>query len=267
MTFDRRLRAILPSAYHLVKAGDSENAAAWKKAVEEANAANPHPSTWVEQVWPLDHRLEAVYALYVRNLLAHTNLYTGRTYAEDPAIGLWEISNESSFLPLLMGGDSTALKGYWAEQTRRRWNAFLAAHYQNTDRLKQAWGALEPGESLETGAIRLAPVPVPGIERPPPGQTNNTARRIRDLMAFFINSYIEGNDRILKLIRASAPAGVGAAVVPVGYDTHYQPSLIDAYGAAAGNLGIGGNYTWLRTYDTNDLTYPFTSKLAGPPSY
>lgn len=267
MTLDRRLQAILPSAYDLVKTGGDADEVAWKKAVEEANAANPHAAAWVEQVWPLDRRLEEVYSIYVRNLLAHENLYTGYTYAEDPAIGLWEISNESCFLPVLMGGDSAALKGHFGEQTRKRWNEFLAGYYKSADRLQQAWGSLEEGESLKEGTIKLSPVPVPIYEKPAVEQAIGPSRRIRDLTTFFINSCIEGNDRILKLIRASAPAGVGAAVVPVGYDTHYQPNLIDMYCAAAGNVSIAGNYTWLRTYDTSDPTYPFTSMLAAPPTY
>lgn len=267
MTLDRRRVPILPEAYNLLPSAGAEDEAAWKKALVDESALNPHPSAWIEQVWAFDGRLEGIYALYAKNLLAHKNLYTGHTFAEDPVIGLWEISNESSFMPMMMDGSSAAFKGYWGEQTRRRWNEFLTQHYKTTDRLKQAWGSLEEGESLESGTIKLSPVPVPAYDKPIYEVTTSPTRRIRDLTTFFINSYIEANDRILKVMRDSAPKGVGANIVPVGYDTHYQPSLIDAYAASAGNVNITGNYVWLRTYDTSDPTYPFTSMLSAPPVF
>jgi len=77
MTFDRRLAAIKPEAYRLVPAGDGAEEAEWKKTVAELNTTHPHPATWIEQVWPLDERLEKIYTLWVKNLLAHKNLYTG----------------------------------------------------------------------------------------------------------------------------------------------------------------------------------------------
>lgn len=267
MTLDRRRVPILPSAYDLIPSAGAEDKAAWTKALVDESALNPHPSAWIEQVWPFDRRLEGIYAIYARNLLAHKNLYTGRTFAEEPSIALWEISNESSFLPMMMDGTSAAFKGYWGEQTRLHWNEFLLAHYKTSAQLEKAWGKLEEGESLEKGTIKLSPVPVPVYDKPSYEQTTSPTRRIRDLTTFFVNSYVEANDRILKTIRASAPAGVGAAVVPVGFDTHYAPNLLDTYCAGAGNVSIAGTYTWLRTYDTSDPTYPWTTMLATPPTY
>lgn len=266
MTFDRRRRAITPETWKLVPGDDGKDEVEWKKTVAELNTTHPHPATWIEQVWPLDERLEKIYTLWVKNLLAHTNLYTGKTYAEDPAIAMWEISNESSFIPMAMDGSSAAYTGYFAKQTQKRWNQFLRDHYQTTDRLKVAWRTLEKGESLEEGTITVSPVPVPVLEKPSQDDGKYPYRRIRDLTTFFVNQYIEANNRIRAVIRAAAPKGVGANVVPIGYDTHYQPNLLDMYGAAGGDVSIAGLYSWVRTYDTADPTYPWTSALAQPPA-
>ena len=267
MTFDRRRVAIKPEAYGLVPGGNAQEEAEWKKTVAELNAENPHPSAWIEQVWPLDDRLEKIYAIWVKNQLSHKNQYTGKTYAEDPAIALWEISNETSYMAFALDGSSAAYKGYFGKQTQKRWNQFLKDYYKSSDRLKAAWGALEKGESLEEGTIALSPVPIPAYDQMAFEQGKYPTRRVRDLTTFFVNQYIEANNRILAVIRSSVPKGVGANIVPVGYDTHYQPSLLDMYTASAGDISIAGNYTWLRTYDTSDPTYPWTPLIAAPPTF
>jgi hypothetical protein len=267
MTFDRRRVAIKPEAYNLVPGGTPEDEAEWKKTVAELNAEQGHPSWWIEQAWPLDDRLEKIYTLWVKNVLAHKNQYTGKTYAEDPNIAMWEISNETSFIAFAMDGTSAAHRGYFAKQTQKRWNQFLKDYYKTSDRLKAAWGSLEAGESLEEGTITVSPLPVPVLDKPYHEEAKYPSRRVRDLITFFVNQYIEANNRILAVIRASAPEGVGANVVPIGFDSHHEPSLLDMYCAGAGNVAIAGNYTWLRTYDTSDPTYPWTSMLAAPPTF
>ncbi|MCC7349815.1 MAG: beta-galactosidase [Phycisphaerales bacterium] len=267
MTFDRRRVAITPEACDLVPGGTPEEAAEWKKTVAELNAENPHPSAWIEQVWPLDDRMERIFTLWVKNQLSHVNQYTGKSYAEDPNIAMWEISNETSYMAVALDGTSAAYRGYFGKQTQKRWNRFLKDYYKTDARLKAAWGSLEDGESLEQGTIKLSPVPIPAYDQLAYEQGKYPTRRVRDLTTFFVNQYIEANNRILAVIRDSAPKGVGANVVPVGYDTHYQPSLLDMYCAGAGDVSIAGNYTWLRTYDTSDPTYPWTSMVAGPPQF
>lgn len=266
MTFDRLRVGIQPDAWNLLPGDDGEDEAAWKKTVGELDA-NPHPGSWLEQVWPLDTRLEKIYTLWVKNQLAHKNQYTGKTYAEDPGIAMWEISNETSYMAFAMDGTSAMYKGYFKVQTQKRWNQFLKDYYKTDAQLKKAWGSLENGESLENGTIQLSPVPVPVYDEKAYESGKYPTRRVRDLITFFVNQYIEANNRILAVIRASAPKGVGANIVPVGYDTHYQPNLLDEYCASAGDVSIAGNYTWLRTYDTSDPTYPFTPLIAQPPQF
>lgn len=267
MTFDRRRVAITPEAYELVPSAGAEDEADWKKTVAELNAENPHPSAWIEQVWPLDDRMEQIFTLWVKNQLSHKNQYTGKTYAEDPNIAMWEISNETSYMAFALDGSSAAYRGYFGKQTQKRWNQFLKDYYKTDARLKAAWGSMEEGESLAQGTIKLSPVPIPAYDQLAFEQGKYPTRRVRDLTTFFVNQYIEANNRILAVIRDSAPKGVGANIVPVGYDTHYQPNLLDMYCAGAGDISIAGNYTWLRTYDTSDPTYPWTSIIAGPPQF
>ena len=267
MTFDRRRVAIKPEAYDLFPSAGAEDEADWKKTVAELNAEQGHPSWWIEQAWPLDERLEKIYTIWVKNQLAHVNQYTGKSYAEDPNIAMWEISNETSYISFAMDGSSAAFRGYFAKQTQKRWNKFLQDYYKSTDRLKAAWGSLEEGESLENGTIKLTPMPIPVYDKMAYETAKYPTRRVRDLITFFVNQYIEANNRILAVIRASAPKGVGANVVPVTYDTHHAPSMLEMYCAGAGSIVSAGNYTWLRTFDTSDPTYPWTPLIAGPPTF
>lgn len=260
MTFDRKETKILPEAWDILPPDEHE--AEWKQAVVQL-CDRVQPTTNLEQVWPLDARLEAVVHAWVRNLLDHRNLYTGNRMADEPAIALWEISNESCFIETILDGSSQALKGFFGTQTRRQWNEFLRMHYGSSQALRKSWGSLLENESLENGTITLAPIPVPKTDKPYSEDAAYPSRRIRDLITFFVNRYIDSNNQVLRIIRqcASQP-NAGSAVVPVAFDTHYLPSLLNLYCASAGNLTIAGTYKWYRTFDTSDPTYPFSSALA-----
>lgn len=262
MTLDRKESRILPGAYDLLPADEHE--AQWKEALAKLQELPSQPTTNLEQVWPTDARLEAVVHTYAKNLLNHVNPYTGRKLADEPSIGLWEIANESCYMETILDGTSHALKGYWGIETQKLWNEFLKEHYKTTQTLKKQWGSLLEGESLEEGTIKVMPLPVPKTDKPYSEDAAYPSRRVRDLITFFVNNYIDKNNEMVALMRqcASKP-DEGIAVVPIGFDTHYLPSLLNQYCATAGNVAIVGTYKWYRTFDTSDPTYPFTSSLAG----
>lgn len=262
MTLDRKESRILPGAYDILPADKEEDQ--WKQALEKLQDRPSQPTTDLEQVWPTDARLTAVVHAYARNLLNHVNQYTGRKLADEPSIALWEIANESCYIDRILDGTSHALKGYWGVESQRLWNAFLKKHYGTTAALQKRWGSLLPGESLEKGTVELQPLPAPKTDHPYSEDAKYPSRRIHDLITFFVNRYIDQNNELVAMMRkcASKP-NEGIAVAPIGFDTHFEPSLLNIYCAGAGDVAIVGTYKWYRTFDTSDPTYPFTSSLAG----
>ena len=85
-----------------------------------------------------------------RRLLGHVNPYTGRRYAEDPAIAIVELVNENSILESWvrgrLRGEQTTPFGTWgdipsayAADLDRLWNAWLTRRYPDRPALRDAW--------------------------------------------------------------------------------------------------------------------------------
>ncbi len=107
-----------------------------------------------------DPRLIELQKEYAFKLLKeHVNSYTGLSYANDPAIVMLEICDESGLF---------MRRQVWREMPepyntrfRKMWNDWLKARYNNTQRLAAAWtdvsgkSALFSNESLENGTVEL----------------------------------------------------------------------------------------------------------------
>ncbi|CAA9225728.1 MAG: GH148 [uncultured Chloroflexi bacterium] len=117
-----------------------------------------------------DDRLIALQKEYARILLTHVNPFTGNRYADEPAVALVEILNESSLFDLWWRGSldeadagatepshqapqaaaEGAPQGPWrlpasyARDLDRRWNAWLARRYPDREALRAAWTANSP---------------------------------------------------------------------------------------------------------------------------
>lgn len=78
---------------------------------------------------------------YARDLLCHVNRYTGKAYAEEPAVAVVEISNEDALFTEWHGGHLDDLPEPYAATFRRLWNAWLVKKYGGTERLRKAWNA------------------------------------------------------------------------------------------------------------------------------
>jgi hypothetical protein len=89
---------------------------------------------------------------YAGMLLTHVNSYTGRAYAEEPAVAMVEISNEDGLLMTWFGsaGGLDDLPRPYAQTLEHLWNDWLTARYASTDALRGAWAAGEvPGAGAE----------------------------------------------------------------------------------------------------------------------
>ncbi|MBE3069218.1 MAG: carbohydrate binding domain-containing protein, partial [Planctomycetes bacterium] len=94
---------------------------------------------------------------YARDLLTHVNPYRKVRYADDPAVGFVEITNEDSLFMWSAKNDLQSLPEFYAKILREKYAAWLKAQYGSTDGLRTAWGkgtealgenVLVPGEIL-----------------------------------------------------------------------------------------------------------------------
>jgi hypothetical protein len=260
MTLDRFRRPIRPEAYSILPPDGQKTQ--WKEAVQhlmDEQRTGSAKGQHIEHVWPIDPRMEAAYTRYCVNLVSHRNAYTGRTYAEEPAIGLWEVSNESTFITDAMKDELSTPRynPYWRDKARELWNEFLRQNYQTDEMLRAAWGTVAPTESLKKGTIQLEPLPI--------SNDMTRDRRAADLATFFVNRYVEANNRLLTKLRTLSSPGRGIAIVPVGYDTHFTLDLLNLYCASRGGFSCTGTYKWLRSHNKANPLYPFDAMVANTP--
>ncbi len=100
-----------------------------------------------------DERMIELQKEYARNLLGHRNAYTGKTYAEDPAVIIIELTNENSLFGgwtrgQLRGQQRSRPPSGWADippfygaELTRQYNQWLARRYPSREALAAAWGA------------------------------------------------------------------------------------------------------------------------------
>ncbi|MCY3017702.1 MAG: hypothetical protein NTW87_01545 [Planctomycetota bacterium] len=91
----------------------------------------------------------------VVNLLKHKNPYTGRTYAEDPALSYIELQNEDDIFFYTTDGVLKNCPTY-QKDLMRRFAEWLKAKYGSQEALDKAWtGALKKEETLEAKNIEI----------------------------------------------------------------------------------------------------------------
>ncbi|MDQ2799041.1 MAG: hypothetical protein M3Y13_05290, partial [Armatimonadota bacterium] len=120
----------------------------------------------------------------VVNLLGHRNPYTGKTYAQDPALCFVEMQNEDDIFFYSTEGALNKCPTYKKAFTDR-WNGWLAKKYGSTDGLKKAWGdALAGGETLDGKSVGIQLNPWFFGEDNLPKQQGGQRQRLLDNAAF-----------------------------------------------------------------------------------
>jgi len=95
---------------------------------------------------------------YARQMLSHVNPYRGVSYADDPAVAIFEITNENSFF--MWSSDETlrTLPTYYADILQRQFNAWLVNRYGSNDKLHESWaeGVQQLGDDfLSNGGLQI----------------------------------------------------------------------------------------------------------------
>ncbi len=101
---------------------------------------------------------------FIRQLLTHKNPYTGKTYAEDPAVCLMEVMNEDSlFYRNGNTGEAGIPSAYYREEFNNLFNHWLTANFKNKKALTKRWApaageagaGLLPGEDPKKGTVAV----------------------------------------------------------------------------------------------------------------
>ena len=75
---------------------------------------------------------------YARMLLRHRNPHTGRTYAEEPAVVVVELTNENALTHIRATAFRT-MPDPFKRELQTQWTAWLTRHYGSTAALRKAW--------------------------------------------------------------------------------------------------------------------------------
>jgi hypothetical protein len=244
--------------------GSPAELAAWKAA----NADYGWPQT-IDQAFLVDRSWREIKIRNALRVLNHFNKWTGKHYYEDEVFALYELNNEVRFAERILAGELEkpvtgrkrgGMPAYFKRQYQAAWNEYLRERYGATAGLPD--GYLRPGESLADGSIKLAPSF---------RQSGYTKERARDFARFVLEHYIGTYRELVAAIRATAPPGVGANVVPINVDSISGDgdSIISAFAVARGGFNSGNgyemhHYTTLKT--GQDPDYPYVSMLALPPA-
>ena len=159
----------------------------------------------------------------VVNLLKHKNPYTGRTYADEPALCFIELQNEDDIFFYTSEKAFNACPTY-KKRFLARFAAWLKERYGSQEKLQAAWeGALRPGETLADGNIVPQLNPWFFGEDHLPGQKGGARRRLLDTAAFLHDVQDRFYSRFVKAIRDAGYKG------PLNGSPWQAPSMLPHY--------------------------------------
>ena len=79
---------------------------------------------------------------YARDLLTHTNPYTGNAYINEPAVAFIEINNENGLTQAYLSNQLDSLPPYYYNLLNTQWNNWLKNKYATQAQLETAWGVV-----------------------------------------------------------------------------------------------------------------------------
>ncbi|MEN8255287.1 MAG: hypothetical protein ABFR33_07440, partial [Verrucomicrobiota bacterium] len=230
-----------------------------------------------------DLRSREAYMRYIDGMMTHRNPYTGLTYAEDPSVAVIELMNEQWWLPRSLGGALfDDLPEPLMKSLLKKWNAWLAGEYTDTDGLEKAWGKLMSSESLEKQTVLLQPLQgqkasdkmsgVLGIAKDyakgAAVGVPESKQRKNDVVRFLTEIHLDFCEEAIARIRSHGKPNRGAAVVPIVIDTGASYSMPSQYEHASGGSALACA-TYVHQFDTDKSkdTYPWLAALKNPPYF
>ncbi|MBN2311343.1 MAG: beta-galactosidase [Candidatus Hydrogenedentes bacterium] len=265
-SFDRGGLAFLPEDYDILP--DDGTREAWIDAASKAGT-NYFPY--------IDARAEAIHHAFARNILEHMNPHTGKRYADEEAIAVYEIFNETLLVrELVFGGYWTRLPEFCRNEVTRRWNGWLRERYDTDEKLESAWGALGKGESLDKGTVAFAPlhqdveaIDVPGGVKEFRSKDESIGAypyaRGEDVVRFACHLYQSYNQRFVAYVRSLGEPGKGISIVPIAPTGCYERNFASYYAASDGDFHAGGTYGFAfrphESWEEGDPMYPWRARV------
>lgn len=159
----------------------------------------------------------------VVNLLKHRNPYTGRTYADEPALCFIELQNEDDIFFYTSEKAFNACPTY-KQRFMARFAAWLRERYSSQEKLQAAWKeALRPGETLADSNIVPQLNPWFFGDNNLPRQKGGARRRLLDTAAFLHHVQDRFYGRFVKAIRDAGYRG------PLNGSPWQAPSMLPHY--------------------------------------
>jgi hypothetical protein len=159
----------------------------------------------------------------VVNLLKHKNPYTGKTYADEPALCFLELQNEDDIFFYTSEKAFNACPTY-KKRFLERFAAWLKERHGSQEKLQSAWeDALKPGETLADANIVPQLNPWFFGDGHLPGQKGGARRRLLDTAAFLHDVQDRFYSRFVKAIRDAGYKG------PLNGSPWQAPSMLPHY--------------------------------------
>ena len=194
----------------------------------------------------------------VVKLLKHKNPYTGRTYADEPALCFIELQNEDDIFFYTSENAFNACPTY-KKRFQERFAAWLKDRYSSQEKLQAAWEeALRPGETLVDANIAPQLNPWFFGEDHLPGQKGGSRRRLLDTAAFLHHVQDRFYGRFVQAIRDAGYRG------PLNGSPWQAPTMLPHYYNLESDYKVG--YIDRHNYFGGAGAEMFTSMLTRPGS-
>ncbi len=193
------------------------------------------------------------YLNWTRTWLGRENPYTGRRYADDPAVAVVELSNEHSLTVSWPGGQLERLPAEHRATLDALWNQFLAERYDSAEALERAWtGSVNPGlASGETfGAVTRQPYARTLFEAWP-------RQRREDLAAFYSGLEQAFYADVASVVRDEL--GFRVPLTPtIAFDRPVLAEVVDQYDFADTHIAWDNPGAGQRLHDLSLIAHPRT---------
>lgn len=168
--------SVVPTPEQVMLMDDPKTHDEWTNAVTQASTDLNYGDIRLAAAW--DHRIEILYQRRIREWVQAFNEQTGLRRCEDPVYGLFSFTQ--FWWKDMTAKSRAALPGFFEQELADVWNRWLFNRYGSDEKIKERFGELSEGESIETRSVawQLEPTEKRRIEQ---------SRFLNDLLGNHLN--------------------------------------------------------------------------------